>query len=211
MKKNLNSSATSITQKIRLASCNLAVTVCVGAGVSTAHAANLIQNGSFEAPVEPGTGIYSATPAEWTGGAFIFQGTIAGWPAPEVGIQFDDMGNGGSPALTQVVDIPLAGSYTLTWFDNEAIGDSHFYDVLLNGNIVANPSGVGSATWTPESLVLNLSSGDNTLAFKGLGGLDTLIDNVDLRATTAVPDAASTFFMLNIAVFGVAALRRRSA
>jgi hypothetical protein len=46
-----------VTHKIRFFSFNLAVIICVVDGI-TAPAGNLIQNGSFESPIEPGTGIY---------------------------------------------------------------------------------------------------------------------------------------------------------
>ena len=191
---------------ISQAPAKLALSLCLLAGV-TAHA-NLIQNGSFEAPVQPRTGLWIATPTDWTGGGLIFQGTVSGWPSPQDGIQFADIGGEPTPALTQVVQIPQAGSYTLTWNENEAFGFSYSYSVLLNGILLANPSGVGSVTWTQESLEVDLSAGDNTLAFKGLGFTDTLLDNLRLEPTAA-PDASSTFSLLTLALGGLAALRRR--
>ena len=168
--------------------------IAFGLLTATIHAANLVQNGSFEAPGEPGKGYYNSTPTNWIGGALLFQGTNvvingATWPSPEVGIQYEDIGNAasGSIALSQLINIPQTGYYALTWFDNEAFGYTHSYEILVNSNIVAVFSDLGQTNWTFRALLLNLSAGSNTLAFFGLGGYDTVIDNVDLESTVAPP------------------------
>ncbi|HEY3861081.1 MAG TPA: hypothetical protein VGO59_04270 [Verrucomicrobiae bacterium] len=213
-----------ITQKMNRALSNLVVAVWLVAGAG-AEARNLIQNGSFEAPVEPGAGVYVYvapsplnSPTGWTGGADIFQVpagaapfSFAGleWPAAEDGIQYDDIGTDlYAAALTQVVNVPRAGLYTLTWFDNDAYGFAYNYQVLLNGNIEATPNGVGGPDWTPRSLALTLNAGNNTLAFLGQPQYDTLLDNVGLQPAQAVPDVGGTFFLLEMAVLGVATFRR---
>ena len=91
---------------------------------ATAARANLLSNGSFEGPaLTSGSGYYSGyTPDHWSGGAGMFWAAEeqGGWPAPKDGRQFDDLGQTGR-SLSQSVSL-APGTYTLTWYDNAAIG-----------------------------------------------------------------------------------------
>jgi hypothetical protein len=181
------------------------------AGFSANAANNLIYNGSFESPTV--NNVYSyITPTDWTGGTLLFNTVGDGfWPAPQDGNQYEDIGFTGYPALTQVVNVPKTGSYSLTWYDNEAVGYSHSYDVLINGNTVATGSGIGSLTWQSQSLLLNLSAGPNTLSFQGAAGSDTLIDNVSLTSVPEPPTIiAGAMLLLPFGLSTLRNLRRKS-
>ena len=123
-----------------------------------------------------------------------------------------DIGNssGNSAGVNQTFTVTVPGTYDLTWYDNAEIGEPHTYSVSLGGTTVDFTNGVGSTTWTEHELSVVLS-GSATLTFDPiLGGVDTLLDNVQLQpAQASVPDGAGTFGLLNLALGGMAVLARR--
>jgi|CZKI01.1.fsa_nt_gi hypothetical protein len=191
----------------------------LAAGISSANGQNLISNASFEDPPLPTPNTYVfELPTDWNQNLdanslpIIFNGTIPGWPSPEQGNQLLDIGNssGNSAGVNQTFTVTVPGTYDLTWYDNAEIGEPHTYSVSLGGTTVDFTNGVGSTTWTEHELSVVLS-GSATLTFDPiLGGVDTLLDNVQLQpAQASVPDGAGTFGLLNLALGGMAVLARR--
>jgi hypothetical protein len=200
---------------------SLALAVGVlAASIGRAIGQNLISYGSFEDPLLPTPNTYQfELPTGWSQNAdanslpIIFNGTIPGWPSPEQGNQLLDIGNssGNSAGVHQTFTVTVPGTYDLTWFDNAGIGDPHTYSVSLGGTTVDfNNNGLGSTTWTEHELSVVLS-GSATLTFDPIpGGVDTLLDNVQLQpAQGSVPDGAGTFGLLNLALGAMAVLARR--
>ena len=185
-----------------------------------AQGQNLVSNGSFEQPARSTPDSWGYTlPDDWIQNAdanhapAIFNGSVPGWPAPEEGSQFLDIGNtaGFNAGVHQTFTVTVPGTYDLTWFDNAAIGFPHAYSVSLGGTTVDIPGETGSATWTEHELLLTLS-GSVTLTFTPIpGGVDTLLDNVQVQSPNPpVPDCAGTFGLLNLALGGIALLARKS-
>jgi hypothetical protein len=190
------------------------VVAVVFASLSGALGQNLISNGSFEQPAfsTPNTFVY-ALPTDWIQNAdanslpAIFRGTYPGWPSPEEGSQFLDIGNtaGNSAGVHQTFTVMVAGTYELTWFDNAAIGNPHTYSVSLGGTTVDVAGEVGSSVWTEHELPVTLS-GSATLTFSPIpGGVDTLLDNVSV---TAIPEPATYAWAGAIGLLGLALGRR---
>jgi hypothetical protein len=177
--------------------------------------ANLLLNGSFEAPVQLADGIYfGITPTDWSGGAVLFRGepSPGSWPSPQHGEQFEDIGFTGY-SLSQSFDLTDAGAYTLTWYDNAALGVGHSYSVEMDGDSKGTFADVGSSAWKPRSISLTLSAGSHTLVFAGGAGFDTLLDNVSLDAAGvgSVPDSGGSFMLLGSAIASLSLFRRRQS
>ena len=191
--------------KIKSAVGILAIT---GALALQGHAQNLITNGSFESPAEPANSEnWGAVPTGWSGGKIIFNGSWGGWPSPEDGNQHDDIGNGFDGGLSQTFNVPVTGQYSLTWFDNEAVGCEHSYTVSVTGNTTASYDSVSTGLWISRSLSVSLNAGENTLVFQPTGGAgDTLIDNVSLVPSFSVTPTTPIISWTNPApvVFGTA-------
>jgi hypothetical protein len=194
------------TMKIKSAVGILAIT---GALALQGRAQNLITNGSFESPVEPANAFTMATPDGWSGGVWIVNGngslSESGWPTPEDGNQYDDIGNGGSGPISQTFNVPVSSQYSLTWFDNEYVGWEHSYTVSVTGNTTASYDSVSTGLWISQSLSVSLNAGENTLVFQPTGGAgDTLIDNVSLVPSFSVAPTTPIISWTNPApiVFG---------
>lgn len=158
------------------------IVAVTGALALQGHAQNLIINGSFESPVEPANAFTVAVPTGWSGGVWIANGNPYNWePTPEDGNQYDDIGHGSSGPISQTFNVPVTGQYSLTWFDNEAVGWEHSYTVSVTGNPTFSYDSISTGLWIAQSLSLTLNAGENTLVFQPTGGAgDTLIDNVSL-------------------------------
>jgi hypothetical protein len=167
-----------------------------------APAQNLIVNGDFESPlIAPNTAQHD-TPDSWTWESavgFIFNGSYGViWPLPPSGLQFLDLGNEPTYALSQSVTFASGGQYRLEWLDNTAswVGYNSPYSVSLLANSLqpvfqANFDAAHRFTWRTNSFLLNLPPGTYTLRFQALGffnGLDTLIDNVSLTVVVGDGD-----------------------
>jgi hypothetical protein len=176
--------------------------------------ANLIANGSFESPVIPANSfeVLTSPPTSWSlsgFNGFMFNGNYPGWPLPEDGNQYIDMGGEGySYNLYQTFTVTTSGQYQLTWYDNAALGDGHSYEVSITdnaGNVVAQTgviTNTGNAVWHSQILSVALSPGLYTLNFASGPGLDTLIDNVSLVSVnplvgSSVEVASNNEFSLN--------------
>ncbi|MSU57246.1 MAG: hypothetical protein EXS35_03525 [Pedosphaera sp.] len=88
----------------------------------SAHAQNLLLNGSFESPAIPANAISTATPTSWQGNGSPFIRVLNGnygvpeYSGPQDGQQYAAIGGGA--ALSQAFTITTAGTYELRWFDN---------------------------------------------------------------------------------------------
>lgn len=172
----------------------------------SAHAQNLLLNGSFESPAIPANTISLATPTSWQGGHRLLNGNYGGseYPGPQDGQQYAAIGSGA--ALSQAFTIATAGTYELSWFDNAGDHpDASPYSVTISSGagVVASTSLNAShfPNWVSHSMQLNLSPGSYTLVFQSTGpafGLATLIDNVSLPGHASdikMVDATTTDFV----------------
>jgi hypothetical protein len=129
-------------------------------------------------------------------------------PSPQEGQQCVDLQGGN---LTQNCTNLNPGQFELSWYDNTPISDSYYdesaYSVSLldaaNQLIVSNLynafrlDSFQGPTWQRQSVIIPLPAGTNTVTFQQLyyvdnGGtygpsLDTLLDNVALRAVLVAP------------------------
>ena len=186
----------------------------VFASLSGALGQNLISNGNFEQPALSSPNDFQfVLPTDWIQNAdanslpAIFRGTYAGWPSPEEGSQFLDIGNtaGNSAGVHQTFTVTVPGTYELTWFDNAGIGYDHSYSVSLGGTTVDVTGEIGSPDWTQHELSVTLS-GSATLTFSPIpGGVDTLLDKV---VVTAIPESAAYAWAGAIGLLGLALGRR---
>jgi hypothetical protein len=174
----------------------------------SASAQNLILNGSFEDPVvAPDSINLGVTPTGWTGGAFLFNGSPAGWPAPQDGNQYEDIGFAPLWSLSQTFMVTNPGQYLLTWYDNGSSGYS--VDVTVTGNPTQSFGGTaGVWAWSAHALEVTLAAGENTLTFSGNSPsvhADALIDDVRL---TSVPEPATGGLAAGLGLLALAGWRR---
>lgn len=198
------------------ASIALAIATCALAS-GNAQAAEVLTNGSFEAPsigggnyTYPGLPYgtvqgYPATLAGWTYAGSALVGATGGnaWyggsaPAGQDGAQFAALQ--GTSTLSQVFST-TGGIATLSWL---AAGRPSFgccngnqsYNVLLNSNLLGTFSTVNGQAFGLNTINLNtLAAGTYTLTFAGLATTDdtAFIDKVSL---SAVPEPATWAMML---------------
>ena len=199
---------------------------------STASAANLIVNGSFEIPVTttPNTlqsfpTIPGWTPAGSATSIYVINGDIGvfDWPSSgQLGQQFADIGNASSTGIQQTISVP-SGFFnpTLTWYDATlgitpgSVIEFSSYSVTvadsLSGMVATSTYATNSDAWAVKSLALPsfLAPGNYTLTFEpssGVGQKDTLIDNVVL-----VPEPSSITLLLLAALPLLTCRSRRSS
>lgn len=156
--------------------------------------AQLVANGSFELPgIPPDNFAIGVNATGWSGPPVLFNGTVSGWPAPQHGTQYADIGNQGVGGRTeQVVSISVLGNYVLSWYDNTAYGatgPSTYRVAILDSadGIVASGDfsafNDGSGVWQGRSLGGTLEAGSYTIQYESIpggAGWDVLIDNVSL-------------------------------
>lgn len=156
--------------------------------------ANLILNGSFEQTTvvltSPGT--YNLTPTGWKGGDFLVRGAPPSgfpfYPSPQDGNQYEAIHYGAEapsagviPTLSQTFNVPTAGTYRLTWYDNSGSYEAYQFSISVGGSPWLLYTGTGATAWQARSLQVNLSTGPNTLIFSGGNGYFPYIDNVALE------------------------------
>lgn len=197
----------------------LATALTALSAAAAGHAAVLV-NGSFE---ETTFGF----PDGWSGNPFVvFVGDIdgpGGWPAPQDGNQFVDIGYGetspGVPAfvLWQTVTITTPGDYRLDWQHNThsdtGPGNADYYaEILDSSGVISLAAGAfdpgNFGIWGHESLTATLGAGNYTVKFSSgpASGRDTLLDNVSL---TLVPEPGAWAALGGLGCLGWAAWRRR--
>jgi len=169
--------------------------------------AEILQNGSFEAPILQVGQLTPTSPTGWTGGGFHMRpaadGTLIGdsyiWPQAPMGNQYADIGNQPAFALSQTFLITTPGEYLFSWYDNTAlniVAGQQFapYQVALtdaSASVIfshALDSYDANGNWQSRSISHTLDPGSFTLSFTSLNQpfrTDTVIDAV---AITAVPE-----------------------
>jgi len=172
--------------------------LCVAFGFS-AHAQNLLLNGSFESPPIEADTIAIISPTSWDAccgntAYRVLNGNygVPEYAGPQDGHQYAAIGGGGS--LSQSFNITTAGDYQLGWYDNAGDHpDPSPYTVTVSSGAGVMASTSLNAShfvqgWLSHSLQLNLSPGMYTLQFHSEGpvfGLATLLDNVSLQSSFA--------------------------
>ena len=188
---------------------------------------NLILNGSFENPIISTNSFQSGTPVSWSwssvvglihNGVAVDPPSGKNWPAPLDQQQYIDIGNIPSIALTQVVFVVTAGSYTLQWYDNAHIdGQISPYSIELRDSSLglvfnANLDAAHGGTWLHRSYTLAIVPDTYRLTFTAQGqslGYNSLLDNVSL--TSAVPENSTLFLVVaGICPLLMSANRRRA-
>lgn len=197
--------------------------LAVSAALSTATAghAQIVVNGGFEATT-------FGFPDGWSGNPFVvFVGDIdgpGGWPAPQEGNQFVDIGYGelspDVPAFTlwQSVTITTPGDYRLDWHHNThddtgpGSGFANYRAALLDAADAPVAQGLfdpgNFGVWGYALLTATLEAGVYTVKFSSgpASGRDTLLDNVSL---TLVPEPGAWAALGGLGCLGWAAWRRR--
>lgn len=162
--------------------------------------AELLVNGDFEQPAIADGTLLAADADGWNGGVLVMNpnaaGAIAGnvftWPQAASGQQYRDIGNTPSTPLSQRFTLASAGSVTLGWQDNTALGiapgfQAAPYRVTLTDAAAATVYSAdfdawrASGAWQVRSVTLSLAAGQHTLtiASQNLSNrTDTLIDGV---------------------------------
>lgn len=187
-----------------------------------ANATNLVTNGGFESLPSPlpaqNWSLYNSIPG-WTG---INHPIEIGKGGPVYNISGDntnvlELDSTGNATVQQTINGLSAMSYKLDFdyarrlsgMSNRPL-DTADFDVLWNGNVVAQLRNLSSTAMNPYSLNVVGTAGANTLAFRGMGTNDSygaLIDNVHVAA--AVPEPGSMALLGGLAAVSGLAFRRR--
>ncbi len=173
---------------------------CVVFGFS-AHAQNLLLNGSFESPVIPSDSQQVMTPTSWTVGvdAHILNGNYGAFPYPQEEQQSVALANSPAFTLSQQFNVTSQMEYVLRWFDSTAhepeTVPTPYSVAVLTDTLQTVATMILDAfhpeDWRERSLNMTLSPGTYTLRFtpfgNGPGGYATVLDNVSLEASDTEP------------------------
>jgi len=183
----------------------LALFSCALSALALGHAtaANLVTNGSFEAPsITSGsyqiggiTGWYSTI-----GDGGEIQNYAAGTPFD--GAQLLELDGNQNSNLLQDIQILQPGVYNLSFEYSPRPGisaDSNPVEIYFQGNLLDTLTGVGAANtvWSSHNYQVIAAVGFSTLEFRAIGVSDSLggyIDDVSLAAP--VPEASSGLALL---------------
>ena len=195
--------------KTHIRSMIAAAALAAGADAGSAQAAELLTNGSFEAPaIGGGNYTYPAgTLASWTYGGSALVGATGGnaWyggapPAGQDGDQFAALQ--GTSTLSQTFTM-VGSTLDLSWLDAGrpffgCCNGDQTYKVTLNNAVLGTFSTTSGEAFASHSLVEHglTNGGSYTLAFKGQVAADdtSFIDKVS--ATGAVPEPAAWALMI---------------
>lgn len=190
----------------------------------SANAAELLTNGSFEAP-DLGTGNYTypaGTLAGWnyTGAALVDATNGSAWygstpPAGQDGGQFASLQTTGSLSQSFTASNSKA---TVSWLaagrpDFGSYGGNQNYTVTLGANVLGTFSVTdGQAFGNHSFTVTGLTAGQNyTVAFQGLVGTSDESAFIDRVSVLGVPEPSQWALMIGgFGLVGLGARRRRS-
>lgn len=179
----------------RFASIASALVALAGAA-GTAHAVNMVVNGSFEQPTVGAVSQFTTIPG-WTrtcGTTIEIQGAGTGLLAND-GVQWWEADGVNNTCINQSFTTLPNGQYQLlmAFSPRPGVADNRV-GIYWDGNLVAtlNASGVGNSTnqWTTVGYTLTATSGTATLELRGAGVNDALggfIDNVRLEFVGCKP------------------------
>ncbi len=209
----------------------LFVAATMAVAVSQAQA-NVLENGSFEAPnLGGGWNVYHSIPG-WvtTGGSGIEIETNGTVVNAQDGDQYVELDSYSNSAMSQAVDTVVGQFYELSfWYrprtdggnndnginvywdgmaSNSLVGFGPSSEVLNLENYIASQMG----DWTEFRVTLQAFSEWTALSFEADGENNSLggfIDNVSLVRTASVPEP-TTLALLGLGMLGLRAARRRA-
>jgi len=181
--------------------------------------AQVLANGSFEAPRVSLNTLMQVEPAGWKWGTrmgFIYNGHVlwAGdpWPSPAHLQQFVNIGDEPAYVLSQEFNIPAEERYRLQWFDNtghigQVFGAPYTVSIFTKaGEIIATrrlDAYHVDQQWRLNFLEISLPSGTFILEFKSsnvAGGLDTLLDDVSITTLAENEDLRSNIRVSSVEI-----------
>ncbi|BDI29115.1 hypothetical protein CCAX7_11660 [Capsulimonas corticalis] len=190
-------------------------------GMTTAHAENLITNGSFEAPsINPGSySLYNSIPG-WTlasGSKIEIQNNIVGKAAD--GFQFVELDSDASSSIMQTINTTAGKHYQLTFAFSARPGTGLSDNILgVNWNgasvskLTANGSGQGDTHWKTYTYDLVAHGSTSTVQFSDLGASNSLGTYIDHVSVAAVPEPSTVAsFLIGGVALAALGLRRRKS
>lgn len=185
--------------------------------ISGVASANLVQNGSFEANIQPsGTwGLYPSL-TDWnlvSGPSIELRNNNVGQASD--GVNFVELDSTANSAMAQTISSTTAGSVYQLLFDySPRIGQpasTNDIAVYWNGKLLADITGNGGSTnlWKTYSFLVT-ATGTDVLKFAAAGVSDSYGGSLDNVRLNAVPLPAALPLMLSgLGALGYAARRRK--
>lgn len=179
-------------------------------------------NGSFESPTLTQSSPDDVLPTGWTSNpnqpTYVQYGPSWAPLVAQDGNQFVHLGFGNDVYwLQQTFTVPIAGNYTLTWYDTTFPHQIFYgapYDVSVtdaNGSPLSSGSFDAvdaTGTWHQRSLTMWLAQGSDTLEFLNTGARSAWAPFLDNVQVTAVPEPGATALLAGAGLLGFAAFRR---
>ena len=167
--------------------------------------AQIVLNGDFETPPQPGSSAVYHPPA--FGWSFTPSAGIISYPGyyglasfsapkPPSGDQLAFLQQIGA-GISQVITLPVDGTYSISYQDasrpsdyDGAVGGSTTYQVLIDSNVIAQVSTYTGQLFTPESFTFISTAGPHKLMFKIVSVYSDTIDDTaffDVVNIVAIP------------------------
>lgn len=188
---------------------SLLASMCVLAGSWSVASADLIVNGSFEAPPipNPSYSIFTSIPG-WTtssGPGIELQNNVAG--SPFDGSQFVELDSSANSAMYQDLATEVGQAYNLSFAYSPRPGvglDSNGISVSWGGapitTLALSGSGLSNTAWQVYSFYLTATSAVTRLGFAATGTSDGLGGYIDAVSVAATPEPST------LASFGAAGM-----
>jgi len=178
-----------------------------------ASAADLVQNGSFEADaVAPGTWSIFATPTDWTpiGSGLEIRDNVAG--TAEDGSNFIELDGYQNMSITQTLATVVGQTYTFSFWYADRVGtDPSTNGVSYSiGGLAGTIAGTGSTAWQEFTGSFVATSTSTLLTLGAAGTSDSYGSSIDnVSVISAVPEPTTTaLFLAGLGVLGFSARRR---
>ena len=196
----------------------LLTTATLFAALATAHADNLLVNGSFEDQAQaPGSWHVYDHLTGWAtvaGSGIELRDNIAGRALD--GRNFVELDAYSNSAMAQTVATTAGAAYTLSFAYSARAGvgaQSNPIEVLWDGgllaSVTANGIGLTEHDWHSFSYTV-LGTGRDTLVFRAAGTNDSLWGSLDAVSLSAVPEPSTWLLLVGgFIVIGWSVLRRR--